>query len=327
MSIDTATPAPALVPAPVRPVPAPPSVRPFAMTGTSRTGTVVSVDRRSNLCLWAVHVTTDDGEVKSASGPRPGQQANPSDSQLAGMIRAALGECGWDGEPIQPCSMRTRLALETVGITVDPWTAHGDVARTLSASLRQREGQWLGNLVLTTDASMRHRGDVTGLGWVLDYSPEGNTGEVPDPLAGISVEAASRQYGISWAEVQAIGRGIRTAVNKHPMLAEGVGSLTIRTDSKVAIHKLKSHLQGQSQGRAWDELCAHMLAPLGQARVSFQWVRGHNGDPANEAADRLAMMARRNHEFGTDASTGQRMRLEAIEEVRAQLRAARASQH
>jgi ribonuclease HI len=322
MSIETMAPAPA----PVRPVPGPPSVRPFVLTGTSRTGTTVSVDRRSNLCLWAVHVTSPEGAVKSVSGPRPGQQANPNDAQLAGMIRAALGECGWDGEPIQPCSTRTRLVLETIGITVDPWTAHGDVTRTLNASLREREAGWLGELVLTTDASLRHRGEVSGTGWVLDYGAAADTGEVPDPLAGLHVETASRQYGISWAEVQAIGRGIRAAVTKHPQLAEGVGSLTVRTDSQVAIHKVKAHLRGEEQGRSWDELCAQVVAPLGRAKVSFQWVRGHNGDPANEAADRLAMMARRNHEFGTDAETGQRMRLEAIEEVRAQLRAARADQ-
>ncbi|MFD4184145.1 hypothetical protein [Rhodococcus sp. NPDC058514] len=38
-------------------------------------------------------------------------------------------------------------------------------------------------------------------------------------------------------------------------------------------------------------------------RVRFSWERGHAGHPLNEAAHRLAIAARRNHEFNVAAST------------------------
>jgi hypothetical protein len=49
---------------------------------------------------------------------------------------------------------------------------------------------------------------------------------------------------------------------------------------------------------------------LGSARgldIRFEWVRGHDGHPLNEIADRLAVLARRNREMGVDDITGHRM--------------------
>lgn len=304
------------------PVPAPPSVRPFALTGTSRPGTVVAVHRRSNLCLFAVSTIGPDGTATTVSGPRPGQPANPNDGQLAGMIRSALDESGWDGGHIQAYSPASRSVLSSVGMAVDPRTAHGEASRALGAALAQREQHWLSDLVLTTDASMRSRGEVSGSGWVLDYrSGCGET--MPDPITGMGIEPAHRSHGIAWAELAAIRRGVRAVLDRHPVLADGVGRLTIRTDSRVAIAKLRSALRGQAQGREWDELCQQILRCLVSCQMSLEWVRGHNGDPANEAADRLAMLARRNREFGTDEHTGRAMRLEAVGQIRSELLATR----
>ena len=41
--------------------------------------------------------------------------------------------------------------------------------------------------------------------------------------------------------------------------------------------------------------------------ISYEWVRGHNGHPLNELADRLAVLARRNREMGVDELTNARM--------------------
>jgi ribonuclease HI len=41
--------------------------------------------------------------------------------------------------------------------------------------------------------------------------------------------------------------------------------------------------------------------------VSFRWVRGHAGHEGNEAADRLAVLARRGEEFKVPKETRARM--------------------
>jgi hypothetical protein len=50
--------------------------------------------------------------------------------------------------------------------------------------------------------------------------------------------------------------------------------------------------------------------------ISYEWVRGHNGHPFNELADRLAVLARRNREMGVDEVTNARMIASIRQETR-----------
>jgi ribonuclease HI len=51
--------------------------------------------------------------------------------------------------------------------------------------------------------------------------------------------------------------------------------------------------------------------------IRFEWVRGHDGHPFNEIADRLAVLARRNREMDVDGLTGHRMLAGVREDAKA----------
>jgi ribonuclease HI len=70
------------------------------------------------------------------------------------------------------------------------------------------------------------------------------------------------------------------------------GSVLIRSDSQYAIHGLRKHLCSPSGHlpSANRDLWLRIL-PTARAlgpNLALEWVRGHNGDPGNEAADQLA---------------------------------------
>ncbi|XAS68414.1 RNase H family protein [Micrococcaceae bacterium Sec5.7] len=55
------------------------------------------------------------------------------------------------------------------------------------------------------------------------------------------------------------------------------------------------------------KLARRILEESGHIPVQFRWVKGHQGNEMNEAADRLAVLARHNREFGVTNEVGKRM--------------------
>ncbi|MBT2548958.1 hypothetical protein [Arthrobacter sp. ISL-65] len=53
--------------------------------------------------------------------------------------------------------------------------------------------------------------------------------------------------------------------------------------------------------------CRRILGSARGVDISYEWVRGRNGHPLNELADRLAVLARRSREMGVDGVTKARM--------------------
>ncbi|MDQ0619221.1 ribonuclease HI [Arthrobacter globiformis] len=53
--------------------------------------------------------------------------------------------------------------------------------------------------------------------------------------------------------------------------------------------------------------CKRILSSAHGVNISYEWVRGHNGHPLNEPADRLAVLAHRNREMGVDKVPNARM--------------------
>lgn len=76
---------------------------------------------------------------------------------------------------------------------------------------------------------------------------------------------------------------------------------TLYSDSQYCVHGLTSWSAGWAK-RNWHrkngepmpnrDLWLALEAEKARVRVSFRWVRGHNGDPGNERADRLAEQGR-----------------------------------
>lgn len=82
------------------------------------------------------------------------------------------------------------------------------------------------------------------------------------------------------------------------------------TDSKAALDLLERARTDEALfGEDTDSVheCRRILGSARGIDIRFKWVRGHDGHPLNEIADRLAVLARRNREMGIDDVTGHRM--------------------
>lgn len=301
------------------PVPAPPSLVPAAFAApVTHTGASVFLDRKANLCLWAVHVEHPDGSTQTLSGPGPQDPVNPSDRALAGMLTQALTQCGWDGQGVMATSGKEQLVLSRLGVTAGPFTPPVHACQWAEQAMLGHHGRLLGSLTLTTDASMSRAARArAGVGWVMDYQGTG-----AEPVYGMAVESVNRRHGTMWAELAAIRRGLGQVVARHPQLWRGMGTLTVRTDSMSAIRALRKAEQGLIESSRLRELCEEILRMLQGCTHQIQWVRGHDGDPANEWADRLAVMARRNLESGTDRQTERSMLSALRQDLRADLESA-----
>lgn len=65
-------------------------------------------------------------------------------------------------------------------------------------------------------------------------------------------------------------------------------NVILRTDSQYVVKTMNDGWQRRENRDLWQELDA---AVARHAHVTFEWVRGHAGDPLNERADRLAQRA------------------------------------
>jgi ribonuclease HI len=119
----------------------------------------------------------------------------------------------------------------------------------------------------------------------------------------------SRRGDITLGELAAIRRGLdaaRTRGFPHP----DHGTVTVLSDSRIALSTLRKVRKGESVAGVPNDSIKEaeaVLARTGGHPVVFEWVKGHRGHRLNEAADRLAVMARRNAEFKVARPIADRM--------------------
>jgi ribonuclease HI len=94
------------------------------------------------------------------------------------------------------------------------------------------------------------------------------------------------------------GEGITTS-NRMEIMAAVVGLQAVREPSVITLYSDSQYLI-KTLTLGWKRMKnADLWARLDQAakphRVSWQWVRGHNGTPGNVRADALANQAARQH--------------------------------
>ncbi|EGD41459.1 FtsQ [Nocardioidaceae bacterium Broad-1] len=173
------------------------------------------------------------------------------------------------------------------GVTVVPFVEDdADIrAEAVEALAVYRTGP-LPPLVVATDGSA-HRGFI-GWGWLAGDGQHGFGRQVPN------ARIRDPQSLVVLAELQAIAEAVRALPRR---------TLTIRTDSRVALALIEDWLRGEESmpkgyetehraelaglTRMHDDLCRE------SERLSFEWVRGHVGEALNEGADSLAKLARR----------------------------------
>ncbi|MGK3708575.1 RNase H family protein [Arthrobacter sp. IK3] len=292
----------------VMPMPAPPANRfvPAITAVTERRGVTVVVDRQPNLCRWAVHSVDSSGRGTVLSGPGAAQESNPSNRQLAAQITEAVTRAVPGDEDYQVFAsdwvtaelLRAKTALPVSDLYAPPSALNA--AREAIAAV---ESRMVENLTIACDSSRGKGRNINGCGWVLAYS------NGADPVIG-SYTSVSTHGGIRAGELAAIRRGLQSTLSLHPILREGVGSLKVLTDSKPALDLLDRVARGAHDAFDDSDSVSECRRILGSARginISFEWVRGHDGHPLNELADRLAVLSRRNREMKVDELTNARM--------------------
>jgi ribonuclease HI len=145
---------------------------------------------------------------------------------------------------------------------------------------------------VASDAS-KGRGPTVGLGWVVT-SGEGSSFRTG---SGTSTSCANILHG----ELVAVRRGVQLALSLHPALRRGIGTLRVFSDSRTGLALLRRGLDGsvpaELPGLIRGEL-VRLCSLLSGTSAELHWIKGHAGDPLNELADRLAVLARRSSEAG-----------------------------
>lgn len=288
------------------PVPMAPAQRfiPAVQSVTERRGVTVAVDRQPNLCRWAVHTTDTTGRDIMVTGPRRDEPANPSNRELAAQISTAVASLGVEVGQVFTSDwptatlLRAKTTLPVTDLSAPP--ASLVKARNGIAAVERRA---VSGLVLACDASRGKGRNINGCGWVLAYS------NGADPVVG-AYTTVSDHGGIRAGELAAIRRGLQGTLNLHPVLRDGTGSLTVLSDSKSALDllaRVEADEDVSSEDTDSVQECRRILGSARGVDVHFEWVRGHDGHPLNEIADRLAVLARRNREMGVDDITSHRM--------------------
>ena len=298
------------------PVPKAPASRfvPAVVAVTERRGVTVVVDRQPNLCRWAVHTIDPSGRATVLTGPKKDQAANPSNRELAAQLTAAVAATGVEVGQVFTSDWQTATLLRAqTDLPVTDLCAAPEALAAARAGIAGVESRMVAGLTLACDASRGKGRTVNGCGWVLAYR------NGADPVIG-AYTAVSEHGGIRAGELAAIRRGLQATLNLHPVLREGVGSLKVLTDSRSALDLLArvgadEDVTGEDNDSVQE--CRRILGSARGIDISYEWVRGHDGHPLNELADRLAVLARRNREMDVDEVTSARMVAAVREDARA----------
>ena len=154
-------------------------------------------------------------------------------------------------------------------------------------------------VVVGTDAS-RGRNAARGVSW--GWASENGFGD-----AGCTTKVRS----INAAEIVAIARALEAI--------DWPTCVHFLSDSRAAVAAVRGLLNGHDAVSLGDRfpvderasVVSALIAIHGrvrEGRVTVEWVRGHNGNRLNEAADRLAVLARRLNDAGLQTETRARVR-------------------
>ena len=120
---------------------------------------------------------------------------------------------------------------------------------------------------------------------------------------GREITKRLRSRDVLYCELRAIKLAIR----------HFAGPLQILTDSQSAVGLITNpNHRACPRSQALVEQIRELIAARD---VSIEWVRGHDGHPLNEAADRLAMAARRARELSMPAHVARQIRRQIVRDL------------
>jgi ribonuclease HI len=181
---------------------------------------------------------------------------------------------------------------EEIFVDEVPASCGGRLEQALAAEVSGAAGV----VDVASDAS-KGRGPTVGLGWVVT-SGDGSSFRTG---SGTSTYCSNILHG----ELLAARKGVQLALSLNPVLRGGIGTLRIFSDSRAGLALLRRGLDGnvpaEPPGLIRGEI-VRLCSLLSGTPAELHWVKGHAGDPLNELADRLAVLARRSREAGLDGA-------------------------
>ena len=297
------------------PRPSPPSARfiPAVQTVTERSGVTVEVRHHNQILFWAVVRTTAFRVVDQRCGVLPVHESGHKFGVLMAHLDKAIRAVRCNASESVYCDnilleghIRLPEALAQLGFVVSEQFRPLAGARAAMALLEERIEDFYSDLTITTDASRSWHSPLMGHGWILDYG----RGSVPM----INAFAATGKE-ILQGELNSIYYALLDASRYRDELFSGKVSFLIRSDSLMAVDLLnnpKSHARIRSTEARSIVHKIHEL--LSRSEVSYDWVKAHSGDPMNELADRLALVARRCSAAKISSGERQRLILQIAEE-------------
>lgn len=290
------------------PRPMPPAMRfiPAVQAVTERSGVTVEVVPHNQNLFWAVVRTRAVEVVGQRNGVLPVHESGQNLGVLMAHIDKAIRAVRCNAAESVFCDnvlleghLRLPEALARMGFEVSEQFRPLVGARAATALLRESIEDFHSVLTITTDASRSWHSPLMGHGWILDY------GRGSSPT--INAYAATGKE-ILQGELNSIHYALLDASRYRDDLFTGRVRFHIRSDSLMAIDLLNnpaSHARSRSQAARSIVHKIHEL--LSRSEVRYSWVKAHSGDPMNELADRLALVARRC--YAADITTGERQRL------------------
>lgn len=277
------------VPRPQRivPIEAPPAEFAHVLKVARGEVAAVFVGRRSGGRVWADQVwvgavgETQQVVVDQVIELIRAAQTLPEPLVLVGphQVMLRLQQLGFNDPHVQ-LDARGRKYLSEVLDLADAWCEQ----QTQAAAAADVP---VGMLVVATDASVGLGRKSAGLGCVDEH--------------GRQVTGRLRSRNVLYCELRAI----------QLALEHFRGPLRILSDSLDAVRRINEPYPNPRPGRV-TTLADTIRAVLQQRGSSVEWVRGHNGHPLNEAADRLAMAARRATELQLPRQVEQQIRHQIV---------------
>lgn len=254
------------------PLPRPPMARPAPPTARGPSVPLLDVQARPvdlepGLWVWAAF---DGDRTHVASGTGDG-------SQIAEWIRDR-----WDGPLVLRGANTDRICADVPGAAPDPTVVppHGMDALMRAEEARTVSG--LPRLQVATDGASAN--GFVGSGWVAS---DGRHGAHGGPRRG------SRQVNAARAEFAAVAAAVQ-ALHPDRRVELLIDATVVAQDVRRAVAGEPVRFGSKMPGRTVDALAGR--------DVKVTWVQGHSGHLMNEAADRLAVHARRCAQAGTEPS-------------------------
>lgn len=297
---------------------APETTAPHPAAGAP-TDVILHVRVLDNTGQWGIGVLEDDGILSIRTG-----EVDPQETFSATRTEAVLAAFS---EVLEVAAARQYVVLDVSNILVRKAiagmidsvpnvllsettaicghrTAVVKALEEMPVSTEVRLNPEARSLVVSTDASIANGGMVAGLGWVV-AAEDGTVLSCGQKTADVA-----RCGDILTGELLAIRWALQSLISRHPVPAESQGTVLVQSDSKAALRLLRilgADRRPSSFTTDQIKLAKRILDESSHMPVVFRWVKGHRGDEGNEAADRLAVLARRNREFGVTTEVGTRM--------------------